>query len=106
VVTLGLGEAALTAAALLVALMLGASAGLVFGLMMAYTRPGLAALDYGIQSSLFVIGRTFVPMLAGVMLDWGGWHAMLLALMAAVALMLMLVCVAGARMFASTPTDD
>jgi len=105
VVALGLGEAALTAAALLVALMLGASAGLVFGLMMGYARPGLAALDYGIQSSLFVIGRTFVPILAGVMLDWRGYSAMLLALMAAVALVLLLVCMASARLFPSPSAD-
>jgi len=100
VVVLGLGEYALITAGLLVALMLGASAGLVYGLMMSFTRCGLSALDYGIQSSLFVIGRTCIPLLAGVVLDWGGYAAMLSSLMLAVALLLLLlVCVADARTF-------
>jgi len=103
VVVLGLGEYALIAAGLLVALMLGASAGLVYGLMMSFTRCGLSALDYGIQSSLFVIGRTCIPLLAGVILDWGGYAAMLSSLMLAVALLLLLlVCVADTRTFPTT----
>jgi len=80
-VLLNLGTNVLIVAAMLVAVMLGASAGLVYGLMMQHTRPGLSALDYGIQSSLFVIGRTLVPMLAGVMLDWRGYGGMLASLM-------------------------
>jgi len=95
-VLLNLGTDVLIVAAMLVAVMLGASAGLVYGLMMQHTRPGLAALDYGIQSSLFVIGRTLVPMLAGVMLDWGGYGGMLGSLMLGLALVL-LVCLACFR---------
>jgi len=103
VVILGLGENTLIAAALFVALTMGASAGLVYGLMMNYTRAGLSALDYGIQSSLFVIGRTFIPLLAGFVLDWGGYSAMLGSLMLAVALVLLLVCMASTRIF---PVDE
>jgi len=107
----GWGEAALTgaltAAALFIALMLGASAGLVFGLMMTYARPGLAALDYGIQASLFVIGRTCIPILAGILLDRGGYLLMLASLMGAVALVLLLVvCAAGARIFPAVSLTD
>jgi len=102
-VILGLGANALISTVLLVALMMGASAGLVYGLMMQYTRPGLSALDYGIQSSLFVIGRTCVPMLAGMVLDRGGYGAMLASLMLGLALVLLLVCLTGARFLTSTP---
>jgi len=98
-VILGLGANVLMAAALLVALMLGASAGLVYGLMMQHTRAGLAALDYGIQSSLFIIGRTVVPVLAGMVLDWGGYGVMLASLMAGLALALLL-SLSGARVLA------
>jgi len=101
-VMLDLGESALIAAVLLVALMMGASAGLVYGLMMHHTRPGLSALDYGIQSSLFVIGRTVIPMLAGVVLDWGGYGAMLGSLMLGLALVLLLVCLSDSRVLTST----
>jgi len=100
-VMLDLGESALIAAVLLVALMMGASAGLVYGLMMHHTRPGLSALDYGIQSSLFVIGRTVIPMLAGVVLDWGGYGAMLGSLMLGLALVLLLVCLSDSRTLTS-----
>jgi len=102
VVMLDMGETALIATALLVALMMGASAGLVYGLMMHHTRPGLSALDYGTQSSLFVIGRTCVPMLAGVVLDWGGYGAMLASLMLGLALVLLLVCLSDSRVLTMT----
>ncbi|WP_416424172.1 MFS transporter [Pseudomonas sp. App30] len=82
------GATALTVAALVVALMMGASGGLVFGLMMDHARPGLAALDYGIQSSLFVVGRTLLPMLAGVLLDHVGYAGLFACLLAGLALML------------------
>ena len=71
----------LTACTVLLALAMGASAGLVFGMMMYYTREGLTAVDYGLQSSLFVLTRTLVPMLAGVLLDHLGYLSMLGALM-------------------------
>lgn len=72
----------LTACTVLLALAMGASAGLVFGMMMYYTREGLTAVDYGLQSSLFVLTRTVVPMLAGLLLDHFGYLGMLSALMA------------------------
>jgi len=102
VVILDLGANALVIATMLVAVMLGASAGLVYGLMMNHARPGLLALDYGIQSSLFVIGRTLVPMLAGVMLDWGGYGGMLGSLMLGLTLVL-LVCLACLRIPVRSP---
>jgi len=96
VVILDFGTNALVVSVMLVAVMLGASAGLVYGLMMHHTRSGLSALDYGIQSSLFVIGRTFVPMLAGIMLDFGGYGGMLASLMLGLTLVL-LTCLACLR---------
>lgn len=77
-----LANASLLLAAMLVALGMGASAGLVFGLMMNHTRPALAALDYGIQSSIFILGRTLLPLLAGLLLDHAGHAGMLLGLAA------------------------
>lgn len=98
-VILGLGVGALIMAAMLVAVMIGASGGLLFGLMMYRTRPGLSALDYGIQSSLFIIGRTVVPMLAGVLLDLGGYPGMLAGLTVGLALVLLLVGFVRDRIF-------
>jgi len=72
---------------------------LLFGLMMYHTRPGLSALDYGIQSSLFIIGRTVVPMLAGVLLDLGGYPGMLAGLTVGLALVLLLVGLVRDRIF-------
>ncbi|SAH99413.1 muropeptide transporter [Bordetella trematum] len=87
VATLGqLGPQALTAAAMLIAAAMGTSAGLVFGLMMYHARPGLAALDYGLQSSLFVVGRTAAPVAAGALLDLGGYGLMLGSLVGATTL--------------------
>jgi len=74
---LNLGPNALLAAAALIALMIGASAGLIFAMMMHYTRAGWTALDYGIQASLFVLGRSVIPLLAGLLLDKGGYSVML-----------------------------
>ncbi|HBS83460.1 MFS transporter [Vreelandella alkaliphila] len=88
VVVSSVGQYALIAVAMALALAMGASAGLMFGLMMHHTRPGLAALDYGIQSSLFVASRTTAPLLAGVLLDRFGYVGMLEGL----SLTLILVC--------------
>lgn len=63
-----------------VAASMGATAALVFGLMMSHTRPGLQALDYGIQSSVFALTRIAAPLAAGVLLDIAGAGAMLAAL--------------------------
>lgn len=70
----------LIACALCLALTMGAAAGLLFGMMMNFTREGLAAVDYGLQSSLFALTRTLVPMLAGVLLDQAGYLGMLCGL--------------------------
>ncbi|HIE3983664.1 MFS transporter [Serratia marcescens] len=102
-VALSLGPRALITATMIVALVMGASAGLVFGLMMYHTRTGLSALDYGIQSSLFVIGRTMVPMLAGVLLDAGGYPGMLASLMVGLGLVTLLAWFTRANIFTRGP---
>ncbi|GAB0152909.1 MFS transporter [Marinobacterium sp. BA1] len=71
---------AFAAAALFTALAMGAASGLIFGLMMYYTRPGLTAVDYGIQSSLFAFARTLAPMASGIMIGNFGYGGMLLGL--------------------------
>lgn len=76
----GAGVPWLVVCTLLLALVMGASAGLLFGMMMNHTRAGLTAVDYGLQSSLFVLTRTLVPMLAGVLLDRLGYLGMLVGL--------------------------
>ena len=63
-----------------VAASMGATAALVFGLMMSHARPGLQALDYGIQSSVFALTRIAAPLAAGMLLDIAGAGAMLAAL--------------------------
>ena len=73
------------AAALLVALAMGAAASLAFGLMMYFARPGHSAADYGVQASLFAAGRMLVPLAAGAVLDLAGYGGMLLALAVAMA---------------------
>lgn len=74
VTALQLGLLPTIVAIIAVAAAMGMSSGLVFGLMMSFTRPGLTAMDYGIQSSLFACSRILVPLIAGVLLDHGG-HA-------------------------------
>lgn len=101
-----LGSDALVAASMLIAVMMGASAGLVFGLMMHHARPGLAALDYGIQSSLFVVGRTLVPLLAGVVLDAAGYPGMLASLIAGLGLVTLLAWLTRQRIFAHGDGHD
>ncbi|KGD88165.1 MFS transporter [Achromobacter sp. RTa] len=75
--------AVLIVCALGIAAAMGATAALAFGLMMAHARPGLQALDYGIQSSVFSLTRILAPAAAGMMLDWAGPAWMLAALAAA-----------------------
>jgi len=67
-------------AAMGIAMAMGASAGLMFGLMMYHTRQHLIAMDYGIQSSLFSLSRILAPLGAGVLLDFAGYQGMLLGL--------------------------
>lgn len=64
-----------------VAVSMGASASALFGAMMDQARPGLAALDYGVQSTLFILGRTLVPIFAGVALDRLGQPGMVATLL-------------------------
>lgn len=79
-VGLDAAPAVLVACAMAVAASMGATAALVFGLMMSHARPGLQALDYGIQSSVFALTRIAAPLAAGVLLDIAGAAAMLAAL--------------------------
>ena len=81
----------LVAVTLLIALAMGAAAGLVFGLMMHHVRDCMTALDYGIQSSLFALTRMLIPMFAGVLLDRLGYVSMLLSLAAGLLGVLLLV---------------
>ena len=64
---------------------MGATAALAFGLIMSHARPGLQALDYGIQSSVFSLTRILAPAAAGMVLDWAGPAWMLTTLAAAAA---------------------
>lgn len=79
-VALDAAPAVLVACAMAVAAAMGATAALVFGLMMSHARPGLQALDYGIQSSVFALTRIAAPLAAGVLLDSAGAGVMLAAL--------------------------
>lgn len=79
-VALDAAPAVLMACAMAVAAAMGATAALVFGLMMSHARPGLQALDYGIQSSVFALTRIAAPLAAGVLLDSAGAGVMLAAL--------------------------
>lgn len=90
VVSNGWGKTALMAAALALALAMGATSGLLFGLMMNHARQHLAALDYGLQSSLFVASRTTAPLLAGILLDRFGYGGLLTGLAIALGLVCLL----------------
>jgi len=101
-VALNLGVGVLLFSAALVAWMIGASAGLIFALMMHYTRAGLTALDYGIQASLFVLGRSVIPLLAGILLKYSSWEMMLGCITLGLAGVWLLVCRTGKQMFLLT----
>ncbi|OOV86005.1 MFS transporter [Oceanospirillum linum] len=62
------------------AIALGLSAGVIFGLIMIHSRQDLSASDYGLQSSLFALTRMLVPISAGIMLDTLGYSGMYLGL--------------------------
>lgn len=79
--------AALMAGALAVATGMGATAALVFALMMHFARGQARALDYGLQASLFGVGRLLAPVGAGWLLDRGGYGGMLAGLTVAMGLM-------------------
>jgi len=80
----------LVGAAMLVALAMGSMAAVAFGLMMYFARPLRSAADYGIQASLFAIGRIAVPLLGGIALDRFGYRGMLCGLWLAMLLVLLL----------------
>jgi PAT family beta-lactamase induction signal transducer AmpG len=79
-----LGTTWLIISTLAIAATMGAVSALMFGLTMFFTRKQQNASDYGLQSSLFVVTRLTVPMLAGILLDRVGQHGMLLGLIAGV----------------------
>ncbi|BCL73904.1 hypothetical protein TUMSATVNIG1_58890 (plasmid) [Vibrio nigripulchritudo] len=106
VITADLGKEALMAAALALALAMGASAGLLFGLMMNHARQPLAALDYGMQSSLFIASRTIAPLLVGILLDWQGYGGMLIGLVIALCIVCLLVWFSRDRIFAHHNADE
>ena len=61
----------------LIASSMGIASTLFIGLMFNFTRQTKRASDYGLQASLFVIARILIPIIAGVMLDLGGYQLML-----------------------------
>lgn len=84
------GQAAWLLGAGLIACAMGVISGLMFGLMMHFTRPGSRALDYGLQASLFTLSRLAVPVLAGIVLDrlsYSGMFTVLALCMVVVAVM-------------------
>lgn len=89
-VTLQASPSVLIACAMGIAAAMGANAALAFSLMMSHARPGLLALDYGIQSSVFALTRILAPLAAGIVLDAAGPAWMLTALAAAAAGVLLL----------------
>lgn len=95
VIWLAAGPLWLVAVSGLLAFALGATSALTFGLMMAFARTHSLAADYGVQASLFTLGRMIVPPLAGMLLDRYDYHGMLLALTLAalaVALLARVLC--------------
>lgn len=93
------GKTALMAAALTLALAMGMSSGLLFGLMMNHARQHLAALDYGLQSSLFIASRTTAPLLAGILLDRFAYGGLLTGLAIALGLVCLLAWHSRDRIF-------
>lgn len=83
----------LLAAAALLALAMGVASALAFILIMEFARSGRQASDYGLQSSIFTLGRIAAAALAGLLLDRYGYGGMLVvfaALALGVSLLLVL----------------
>lgn len=78
----------------LVAVAMGGISSLMFGLMMFFTRNERRAADYGLQASLFVLTRLTVPIMAGILLDRGGYSLMLITLCCGVLAVLITVLLA------------
>ncbi|MCW4630636.1 MULTISPECIES: MFS transporter [Marinomonas] len=66
----------LICAVFIVAIALGLSSGVLFGLIMIHSRPHFSASDYGLQTSLFSLSRILVPISAGIILDLVGYVGM------------------------------
>ncbi|MCW5323058.1 MFS transporter [Verminephrobacter aporrectodeae subsp. tuberculatae] len=81
----------------LLAIAMGVTSSLAFSLMMDFSRQYHQAVDYGIQASLFALGRTAVPPVAGVLLDIYRYPGMLLAL--ALAAFVVLLLTTGTQRF-------
>ncbi|WP_375056413.1 MFS transporter [Zobellella sp. DQSA1] len=75
---------------------MGMAAALTFGLMMHFSRARARATDYGIQASLFALGRLLVATAAGMLLDLWGYPGLLSVLMLAM-LAVTLLCRYGAH---------
>lgn len=78
-------QAWLLAAAALLALAMGVASALAFVLIMEFARSGRHASDYGLQSSIFTLGRIAAAASAGLLLDRYG-HGGMLGVFAALAL--------------------
>lgn len=80
VVWQGAPAAWLIAASAFLALAMGVASSLVFALMMEFARSECRAADYGLQASLFTLGRIAILPVAGQLLDRSGYPAMLATL--------------------------
>lgn len=87
--------AGLVAAAAFLAVAMGVASALAFALMMEFARDGWRAADYGLQASLFTLGRIAVAPPAGLLLDRLGYPGMLAAL--AVAALAVALLIAARR---------
>jgi PAT family beta-lactamase induction signal transducer AmpG len=75
------GEGSILAACLgcaLLAIAMGITSSLVFSLIMEFSRESTAAFDYGVQSSVFTLGRILVMPIAGALIDKLGYSGMLI----------------------------
>lgn len=66
------GPSWLVAVSLALAVSVGVASSLVFSLMMDFARPGLQAMDYGIQASIYNSGRLLMAPVAGWLFDHAG----------------------------------
>jgi len=97
----------LVAAAAFLALAMGVASTFAFALMMEFARDGWRAADYGLQASLFTLGRILIAPPAGLLLDRLGYPGMLAAL--AVAALAFALLISARRRFGFplvTPAPD
>lgn len=79
-------------ACMALAVAMGMSSSLVFSLVMDLSRAEFGAFDYGIQSSIFTLGRIVIMPFAGILIDRAGYATMLCCL-SAISFVLLLVAV-------------